>query len=230
MRLSKKSSYMIRFFDIFFSLTSLIVLSPFFLIICLVLKFTGEGEVFYSQKRVGLGLSLINIYKFATMKKNSEFIGTGTLTVKNDPRILPLGIFLRDTKLNELPQLLNILKGDMSIIGPRPQTEESFSMFPENSIEILKSLKPGLSGIGSIIFSKEEEILEDKEDPIFFYKNYIAPYKASLEKWFLKNRNLLSYFMLIFLTIFVVITKRNNLPYYFYDLPEIPDKLKDYLN
>ena len=134
---------MIRFFDIVFSLTSLIVLSPLLLLICVVLKFTGEGEVFYLQKRVGLGLSFIKIYKFATMKKNSEFIGTGTLTVKNDPRILPLGNFLRNTKLNELPQLLNILKGDMSIIGPRPQTEESFSMFPENSIEILKTLKPG---------------------------------------------------------------------------------------
>ena len=132
------------------------------------------------------------------MKKNSEFIGTGTLTVKNDPRILPLGNFLRNTKLNELPQLLNILKGDMSIIGPRPQTEESFSMFPENSIDILKTLKPGLSGIGSIIFSREEEILEDKKDPIFFYKNYIAPYKAKLEIWFSKNRNLFIYFMLIF--------------------------------
>lgn len=221
---------MIRFFDIVFSLTSLIALSPLLLLICVVLKFTGEGEVFYFQKRVGLGLSIIKIYKFATMKKNSEFIGTGTLTVKNDPRILPLGNFLRNTKLNELPQLLNILKGDMSIIGPRPQTAESFSMFPENSIEILKALKPGLSGIGSIIFSKEEEILEDKEDPIFFYKNHIAPYKAKLEIWFSKNRNLLIYFMLIFLTFFAVISKKNNLPYYFYDLPEIPEKLKGYLN
>ena len=102
--------------------------------------------------------------------------------------------------------------------------------FPENSIDILKALKPGLSGIGSIIFSKEEEILEDKEDPIFFYKNHIAPYKAKLEIWFSKNRNLFIYFMLIFLTFLVVISKKNNLPYYFYDLPEIPEKLKGYLN
>ena len=95
----KKNYFMIRFFDIVFSLTSLIVLSPLLLLICVVLKFTGEGEVFYLQKRVGLGLSFIKIYKFATMKKNSEFIGTGTLTVKNDPRILPLGNFLRNTKI-----------------------------------------------------------------------------------------------------------------------------------
>ena len=221
---------MIRLCDIFFSFILLIILSPLFLVISLILKFTGEGEIFYLQKRVGKNYSEIKLIKFATMKKNSEFIGTRTLTVKNDPRILPIGGFLRDTKINELPQIINIFFGDMSFIGPRPQTKESFDMFPQDFAVTIKGLKPGLSGIGSIIFSREEEILEGKKNPVDFYKSIIAPYKGSLEVWFSKNNTLSTYLMLIFLTVYTIITKKNKSPYYYYNLPQIPKILDEYIN
>src|SRR5690606_21086740 len=115
-----------RFFDIVLASAALLVLAPLLLPITLILRFTGEGEVFYVQQRVGKNREFFGLYKFATMLKNSPNMSTGTVTVKDDPRVLPVGRFLRKTKLNELPQLFNVLKGDMSIIGPRPQTRRCF--------------------------------------------------------------------------------------------------------
>ena len=122
-----------RLLDIVFSGLALLVLSPLLLPIALALRLTGEGEVFYVQQRVGRGGALFGLYKFATMLKNSPNLGTGTVTVKHDPRVLPMGRFLRKTKINELPQLLNIFKGDMSVIGPRPQTQRCFDAFPASA-------------------------------------------------------------------------------------------------
>ena len=119
-----------RFLDITFSLLALICLLPFLLPIALALKFTGEGEILFSQKRVGKNGKLFNLFKFATMLKNSPNLGSGTVTLKDDPRVLPFGGFLRKTKINELSQLINILRGDMSIVGPRPQTPRCFDVFP----------------------------------------------------------------------------------------------------
>ena len=118
-----------RIFDVLLSGLALIVLSPVFLVIVLVLRFTGEGEIFYRQKRTGKGGRPFGMLKFTTMVKGSPSMGTGLLTVKDDPRILPVGRFLRKTKLNELPQLWNVLVGDMSIIGPRPQAEPHFRLY-----------------------------------------------------------------------------------------------------
>ena len=126
-----------RFSDIIVSVIALILLIPFFIPIIITLKLTGEGEVFYFQQRIGLKNSTFQIWKFATMLKNSQNIGTGTITIKDDPRILPIGKFLRYTKLNELPQLLNIFIGDMSIIGPRPQTQRCYDAFPKNFQNIM---------------------------------------------------------------------------------------------
>ena len=120
---------MVRFFDIFFSGLALIVLSPLLVPVVIILKFTGEGEVFYLQDRVGKDGKIFKLMKFATMLKDSPNMGTGTVTVKDDPRVLPFGKFLRKTKINELPQLLNILKGDISIIGWRPQTKKYYYLF-----------------------------------------------------------------------------------------------------
>ena len=143
-----------RFFDIIFSGIALTLLSPFFLPLMFILRITGEGEVFFSQNRVGLGGKNFKLYKFATMLKDSPQMGTGTVTVKNDPRILPLGGFLRKTKINELPQLINIFNGNMSIIGPRPQTRRCFDAYPLSSQNEIIKVRPGLSGIGSIVFSE----------------------------------------------------------------------------
>ena len=118
---------MTRVCDIFFSALALVFLSPLLIPIALLLRFTGEGEVFFVQERVGLNQQTFGLLKFATMLKDSANIGSGTITVRNDPRVLPVGKVLRKTKINELPQLLNILRGDMSVIGPRPLTRNHFN-------------------------------------------------------------------------------------------------------
>ena len=125
-----------------------------------ILIFTGEGKIWYTQKRIGKNLKFFNLLKFATMLENSPAIGTKSLTIKNDPRILPLGYFLRKSKINELPQLFNVFLGHMSIIGPRPQTDRCFFAFPESSQKIIITVKPGLSGLGSIVFRDEEQIMK----------------------------------------------------------------------
>ncbi|BCD67959.1 sugar transferase [Nitratiruptor sp. YY09-18] len=221
----------IRFFDIFFSSLALLVLSPLLVPVMIILKLTGEGEVFYLQERIGKDGKPFKLIKFATMLKNSPNIGTGTVTVKDDPRVLPFGKFLRKTKINELPQLINILKGEMSIIGPRPQTPRCFAAFPLKSQEIIKKVKPGLSGIGSIVFRDEESILDDpKIDRLKFYDEVIAPYKGKLEEWYVKHQNLYTYFMLIFLTIWVVLFPNSKIyKLIFKDLPQPPNDLKKWL-
>lgn len=194
-----------RFFDILFSALALLVLSPLLVPIAIFLRFTGEGEIFFLQSRVGRDGKPFALYKFATMLKNSPSIGTGTVTLKNDPRILPAGKFLRRTKINELPQLLNILNGNMSIIGPRPQTQRCFDAFPKASQETIVKVRPGLSGIGSIVFRDEEEMMHGHQDPNWFYDQVIMPYKGQLEEWYVENQNLYTYFMLIGLTVWVVL-------------------------
>ncbi len=201
---------MIRLFDILFSSLAIAFLLPVLVPCALILKFTGEKEIFYFQERIGKNKRKFSLYKFTTMLKNSENIGSGTITIKDDPRVLPFGKFLRSTKINELPQLINILIGDMSIIGPRPLLEKQFSMYDINDQEIICSVRPGLSGVGSVIFRDEENMLSKASNPHEFYKKNITPYKAYLEKWFVEEKSLFLYFKLIVVTVIVVIFKTNN--------------------
>ena len=209
----------------------MILLSPLFLLVILVLKFSGEREVFFLQERVGRNKEIFKLFKFATMLKNSPTTGTGTVTMKNDPRVLPVGIFLRKTKINELPQLINILIGDLSIIGPRPQTLSCFEAFTSEAQDIIAQIKPGLSGIGPIIFRSEEDILEGHIGTLEFYNNIIGPYKGKVESWYLDKQNLVIYFSLIFITAWVVIFPSSSLAWkVFKDLPIPPEELKANLN
>ena len=218
---------MIRLFDIFSSSLSLIFLSPLFIIVISILKFTGEGEVFFYQERIGKNNVTFKLIKFVTMLKDSPNIGTKTITIHNDPRILPFGHFLRKTKINELPQLLNIFKGDMSLIGARPLTNETISAYSEEERNFIFSSAPGLSGIGSVIFRNEESILKDHKDNILFYNSVISPYKAKLEVWYIKKKNLILYFTLIALTIYVVLVPNSSLVWkIFKDLPKSPKELE----
>jgi lipopolysaccharide/colanic/teichoic acid biosynthesis glycosyltransferase len=209
-----------RFFDIFISLSLLLLGSPLSVLIIVLLKFTGEGEVFFLQPRIGQNGKIIYIIKFATMLKNSENIGTGTVTLKDDVRILPVGKFLRRTKINETPQLLNILIGNMSFVGPRPQTDRCFSAFPQIYQEVILSVKPGLTGIGSIIFSDEEELLSLSSHADALYDNEIMPYKGRLESWFIERNGAVMYFTLIFLTAWKLIFKSNRQVYRLF--PQMP--------
>jgi lipopolysaccharide/colanic/teichoic acid biosynthesis glycosyltransferase len=218
-----------RFFDVVFTFLALLVLSPLVIPIVIILRFSGEGEIFYKQKRVGIKGKPFGLLKFATMLKNSPNLGTGNMTVKNDPRILPLGNFLRKTKINELPQLLNIFLGDMSIIGPRPLTQDHFDIYIPSVQQAIASVQPGLSGIGSIVFRTEEEMLHQHKDPKQFYKERISPYKGSLEEWYVNNNGLGTYFTLIFLTVWVVIFSKSKAVWtIFPSLPKPPLTLEEY--
>lgn len=210
---------------------ALVVFLPLLIPIMLFLKFSGEGEVFFLQERVGKNREIFNLYKFATMLKNSPSIGTGTITMKNDPRILPAGKLLRKTKINELPQLLNVFIGQMSLIGPRPQALRCFDAFPDEAQDIIVKVKPGLSGIGAIVFRDEEDILEGYSGTEDFYDNVISLYKGDLEAWYVDKQGLITYFFLILLTVWVVLFPKSNLVWrLFKDLPHPPDILKKDLN
>ena len=217
-----------RFFDIFFSFIALCILSPILIPISVGLLLTGEHYVFYFQKRIGYKNKQFFIWKFATMLKNSPNIGTGLYTTRKDPRILPMGNFLRKTKINELPQIINILKGDMSIIGPRPLVDKTFDPYPVHVKAVIYNVKPGLTGIGSIVFRDEERLLsETKLSVQEFYKLHISPYKGELQLWYQKHLNFYTDLMLIFLTAWVIISPNSQLVYQiFKDLPERPQGLR----
>lgn len=215
-----------RLLDILFSGAALVVLSPLLVPVVILLRLTGEGEVFFRQNRVGYGGRMFGLLKFATMLKNSPNMGTGTVTVKGDPRVLPVGRFLRKTKINELPQLLNIFLGDMSVIGPRPQTQRCFDAFPAGSQEAIKTVRPGLSGIGSIVFRGEEDMMHAAKDPDHFYDHVIMPYKGKLEEWYVRRQGVGLYLYLIALTAWVVLFPRSQAVWkMFSDLPAPPPDL-----
>ena len=220
-----------RFFDILFSGIALLCLSPLLVPIVITLRLTGEGEVFFLQERIGQSGEKFKLFKFATMLKNSPNIGTGTVTMRGDPRVLPVGTFLRKTKINELPQLLNIFFGDMSVIGPRPLTSQTFGAYSESTQGLITQVRPGLSGVGSIIFRGEEEIMHGVTASVDFYANVIAPYKGALEEWFVSNKGINIYFLAIFITAWTVVFPSTKIAWRFFkELPEPPSELKQALN
>lgn len=201
-----------RLLDVIVSLSALVLFLPFGLIIAVILKFTGEKEIFYFQLRVGKNGKLFQLIKFATMVKNSENLRSAIITIKNDPRVLPFGRFLRKTKLNEVPQFLNVLKGDMSIVGPRPMMPQEVGFYPPEIQEQILKIRPGLTGVGSVIFRDEESIMDASSKPTMdCYKEDILPYKGQVELWYIKNQSISLDLMLIFLTAVVVIVPRSML-------------------
>jgi len=221
-----------RLLDIVLSLIGLLLLIPFMLPVVLILLLTGEHYVFYLQPRIGRHGRKFNIIKFSTMLKDSPNMGTGDITVKNDPRIFPFGNFLRRTKINEIPQLINILIGDMSLIGPRPMTPRVFEFYSETEQDIIKQLKPGLSGVGSIVFREESTIVENS--PLGLEETFselLSPHKAALEKWYLKNQCFSLDVKILFITLFSLLLKDHDLIYkHLKGLPKMPKKLKDLVN
>ena len=221
---------MIRVFDVLLSSLAIAILTPLFLIVAIALRLTGEGEIFYTQQRVGRGGQPFPLLKFATMLKNSPNMEGGAVTVKDDPRILPFGKFLRDSKINELPQLINIFLGHMSVVGPRPLHEQTFACYSREQQISITSVRPGLSGIGSIIFRNEENLLSGERARFTFYENQVAPYKGELEAWFVENKSVKNYLLVIFATLWVVFFKSSSLPWrMFSGLPIPPPELQSAL-
>lgn len=193
------------------------------------LALTGEHHVFYLQDRVGRYGKMFKVFKFATMLKDSPNLPGGVLTQKNDPRILPMGKFLRKTKINELPQLINILLGTMSFVGPRPQAQRHYELYTPEVKREVSQLRPGLTGLGSVVFRDEEALLDKVQiDRDHFHDTVIAPYKGDLEVWYARNKSLLTYFTLIFLTAWALIKPGNTLyKDVFKALPTPPEWLKE---
>ncbi|MGJ8652877.1 MAG: sugar transferase [Opitutaceae bacterium] len=195
-----------RLFDIVSSGFAILVFLPVGIVLAILLRFTGEGEIFYRQKRVGRNGKTFEVLKFATMLKDSPNMGTGTITKKNDPRVLPMGGFLRKTKLNEVPQLWNIFIGDMSVVGPRPLTKETRDYIPSEILDEIQDVQPGLTGIGSIVFRDEEEIIHQSgEDYHTFYKREVAPFKGEVELWYKRKKSFMLDMQIIFVTAWVVL-------------------------
>ena len=213
-----------RIIDVLLSILALLVLLPLFIPIVVVLLLTGEHKVFYLQTRVGYKNKDFKIIKFATMLSNSPNMGSGSLTLRNDPRVLPFGSFLRKTKINELPQILNIIIGDLSIVGPRPQMQVDFEKYSDNVQKKIYNVRPGLTGIGSIMFRDEESLISlaaENENPHDFYKRVIAPYKGELEIWYHSHRSVFLDSQLIFMTAWAIVFPETRLyEKWFKDLPQ----------
>ena len=212
-----------RFFDMVFSFSALVILTPFFASVSLLLFFTGENEVLYFQERIGFKNRKFKIWKFATMIKNSLSLGSGSITTVNDFRVTKVGKYLRKSKINELPQIINILKGDISIVGPRPLVENIFLFYSDEFRNKIYGVKPGLTGIGSIIFRDEESIISSitSEKPLDYYKRVISPYKGELEMWYQSNRSFVVDAQLIFLTAWVIVFPETRIyEKWFKDLPK----------
>lgn len=203
----------------------LVILLPILLPIVVLLLLTGEHEVFYQQRRIGLRNEQFGIWKFATMLKDSPNLGTGTLTVRGDPRVTRVGRVLRATKLNELPQLINVLTGQMSFVGPRPQVQGDYDCYPDHVRASIYSVRPGITGIGSIVFRDEERLLSQPGvDPRQFYAEKIAPYKGELEMWYLRRQSFVTDARLVFHTAWAVVAPRSEMVFRaFPDLPPKPD-------
>ena len=211
-----------RILDIVIALSVCLLLLPFFLLIILLLRISGEGEVFYRQTRIGQYNKEFRIFKFATMVRDSLNIGTGAITLRNDPRVTPVGKYLRITKINELPQVLNVLLGDMSIVGPRPLVMSTFNAYPALVQKEIYQSKPGITGVGSIIYRDEEKLISASSiEPKIYYEKVIAPHKGEVELWYNKHKSVLTDVKIIFITGWVILFPQSNLIYKsFKDLPK----------
>ncbi len=191
---------MIRLFDIVLSLVGLMMLFPLFIVLAIWIKLDSRGPVFYWQKRVGLNNSDFKLVKFRSMQPDAD--KTGLLTIGgNDQRITHVGAFISKFKLDELPQLLNVLKGEMSIVGPRPEVRKYTEMYsPEQKIVL--TVRPGITDWASIRFRHENEILGRSSDPEKTYINEVMPLKIELNQLYIQNRSIVHYFKIIFFTIF----------------------------
>lgn len=194
-----------RLFDIIFSVIGLILLLPVLLLIAILIKLDSKGPVLFVQGRVGKNNIDFNIYKFRTMTIQSDKKGLLTLGNK-DSRITKIGYFLRRYKIDEFPQLINIIKGDMSFVGPRPELRYYVNFYKEEDMQIFK-VRPGITGLASLKYRNEVELLKSAKDPEKFFIETIIPDKLSFNKAYIKKQSFLFDLKLIGLTIIKVITK-----------------------
>lgn len=202
---AKKKNKLKRIFDIIVSLIGIIILSPLLIIISLKIKLHDGGPVYYKAKRVGKNSKLFLMYKFRSMVLDADKIGASSTTL-NDPRITPVGQFIRKYKIDEIPQLYNVLYGHMSIVGPRPQIEWAVKLYTETEKKVL-SVRPGITDYASLKFSNEAEILEGSLDPDKTYMELIHPQKMLLSLEYIKNQSFITDLTIIIKTITKILYK-----------------------
>jgi len=189
-----------RLFDIIFSMIGIIILSPLMVIVAIIIKMFSQTPIIFKQKRIGLNENYFYLYKFCTMRKvNSS--NPSHLTIQNDPRITKVGQILRKWKLDELPSLFNVLKGDMSFVGPRPWVGHYIDKLTKEEKKFLK-IRPGITSPATLKYANEEYMLLDKENPEEYHDKYILPDKVKLNLLYLENNNVLNDLLIIFKTIF----------------------------
>jgi len=189
--------------DIALSTVGLLLLLPFFIIASILIKRESKGPVFYKQLRIGLNGKSFYIYKFRTMEVEADREGL-PITGADDPRLTKVGRLLRKIKLDEMPQLLNVLKGEMSLVGPRPEVPEYVELYTDEQKKIL-TVKPGMTDPATVYFRNEEELLAQADDKESFYINEIIPVKMRLYLRYIENRSLLYDIKLIFLEVLALI-------------------------
>lgn len=203
---------MIRFFDILFSIIGLLLLLPIFILISIFIKLNSRGAIFYRQLRVGINNKDFSVFKFRTMKVGSD--KKGLLTVGGrDSRVTFIGYYLRKSKLDELPQLLNVLLGQMSLVGPRPEVRKYVDLYDESQRKIL-TICPGITDWASVIYRDENEILEKSQNPESDYVEIIMPDKIRFNLIYLNNYNILEYFKIIFFTFVRILIPTYNIDKY----------------
>lgn len=189
---------MIRLLDIFFAFIGTLILLPVILVISIILLFDSSGKILFRQKRIGLNGKEFTIYKFRTMVNNCET--KYQFTIASDSRITRLGYFLRKWKLDEIPQFINVIKGDMSIVGPRPELSSYVKLYSDDQKKVLK-VKPGITDYASIEFANEELLLAKAGNPDKYYIEQIMPRKIELNMHYINNRSISNYFRIILLTV-----------------------------
>ncbi len=199
-----------RLLDVFLSGLAMCILPPIYVVVSVLLRFAGEGNALFRQRRVGLGGRKFTLLKFTTMAKGSA--AAGDITYGDDPRVLPVGRGLSALKIDELPQLWNTFVGEMSLVGPRPLTPRAFHCYSHRVQEIVKSMKPGVTGVGSLVFRNEDRILaEAPGDPKEYYDKVIIPLKGQLETWYFAHRSLYVDLLILACTLVAVPWPRSRL-------------------
>ena len=194
-----------RLFDLMVSVTGLVILVPFFLLIGLLILMDSRGPVFYLQERVGKGGRIFHLFKFRTMRVGADK-GTSITVGQRDSRITGIGFYLRKFKLDELPQLINVLKGEMSLVGPRPELKRFVDLYTSEQMEVIR-VKPGITDYASIEFRNENALLEGKEDPVDYYVRQIMPAKLQLNLAYIKEQSLFKDVKIILRTVLLIFSK-----------------------
>jgi lipopolysaccharide/colanic/teichoic acid biosynthesis glycosyltransferase len=192
-----------RIADIVISIVLLVVTAPLMLVAAISIVLTNDGPVLFRQVRVGLHGRKFEILKFRTMTHVGHASG---ITIGRDPRITRVGHVLRQTKIDELPQLLNVLKGDMSLVGPRPEVPEYYALYPETDREIISSFRPGITDRASIIYRNEADLLAKQDDPAKYYREIILPHKVTIGLDYVRNQSLWRDFVILVDTLRAVLT------------------------